>query len=65
MEPALVRRAHARGLRFVVSTDAHATGELAYVRYGTLMARRGWLTAEDVLNTLPVDEFRRAVRPFD
>jgi DNA polymerase (family 10) len=65
MEPALVRRAHARGLRFVVSTDAHATGELGYVRYGTLMARRGWLTAEDVLNTLPADEFRRAVRPFD
>jgi len=27
------------------------------------MARRGLLTPGDVLNTLPVDEFRRAVRP--
>jgi DNA polymerase (family 10) len=64
MEPALVRRAHARGLRFVVSTDAHSTGELRYVRYGTLMARRGWLTSDDVLNTLSADEFAQAVRPL-
>lgn len=63
MEPTLVRRAHAAGMRFVVSTDAHSTGELANVRYGTIMARRGWLTRDDVLNTLPADEFARAVKP--
>jgi hypothetical protein len=27
------------------------------------MARRGWLRRSDVLNTLGVEEFRRAVRP--
>jgi DNA polymerase (family 10) len=64
LEPPLVRQAHARGLRFVVSTDAHSTGELRNVRYGTLMARRGWLTRDDVLNTLPADEFARAVQPL-
>jgi DNA polymerase (family 10) len=63
MEPRWQREALRRGLRFVVSTDAHSTAELQHLRYGIDMARRGLLTAGDVLNTLPVDEFRRTVRP--
>jgi DNA polymerase (family 10) len=63
MDPTFARRARQRGLRFVVSTDAHATAELDNVRYGVLMARRAWLTPEDVLNTRSADDFARAVRP--
>jgi DNA polymerase (family X) len=63
MEPRWQHEALRRGLRFVVSTDAHSTTELQHLRYGIDMARRGLLMARDVLNTLPVDEFRRAVRP--
>jgi DNA polymerase (family 10) len=63
MEPRWQREAVRRGLRFVVSTDAHSIAELRHLRYGISMARRGLLTAPDVLNTLPVLAFRQAVRP--
>ena len=63
LEPRLVRRARDRGIRFVISTDAHATGELGNLRYGVAMARRGWVRRGEVLNTLDVDGFLRAVSP--
>jgi DNA polymerase (family 10) len=63
MAPEWIREARTRGLRFVVSTDAHATGQLRNVRWGVDMARRGWLTRNEVLNTLDADEFARAVKP--
>ena len=52
LEPRLIRAALARGLRFVVSTDAHSVADLANHRYGVAMARRGWVRRDDVLNTL-------------
>ena len=63
MEPRWVREARKRGIRFVVSTDAHSVGAMRNVRWGVDMARRGWLSPKDVLNTRGVDEFREAVRP--
>jgi DNA polymerase (family 10) len=63
MEPRWQREARRRGLRFVVSTDAHSTAELQHLRFGIDMARRGLLAAADVLNTLPVLDFRQAVKP--
>lgn len=63
LEPRLVRAARGRGIPFVVSTDAHATGELGNLRYGVAMARRGWVRRGEVLNTLDADAFARAVAP--
>ena len=63
LEPRWVRAARQRGIRFVISTDAHATGELANLRYGVAMARRGWVRPGEVLNTLAADAFTRAVAP--
>ena len=63
MEPRYVREAKKRGIRFVVSTDAHSVGAMRNVRWGVDMARRGWLSPDDVLNTRGVDEFQEAVRP--
>jgi DNA polymerase (family X) len=48
---AYLRPARAAGARFVISTDSHSTHAFANLRYGVGHARRGWLTAEDVLNT--------------
>ncbi len=58
----LIRAARSRGARFIVSTDAHHPKHLANMRFGVTMARRGWLAAADVMNTLPVDEFARAIQ---
>src|SRR6266436_5071227 len=51
-----------RGVRVVISTDSHSTGNLAFIRYGVTMARRGWLEQKDVINTLPVSDFLAALR---
>jgi DNA polymerase (family X) len=63
MVPPWIREARKRGIRFVISTDAHSTSALHNVRYGVAMARRGWVRKGEVLNALPVDDFRKAVCP--
>jgi DNA polymerase (family X) len=57
----LIRTAKAKGCRFTVSTDAHRPRHLLSMPYGLLTARRGWLTAADVMNTLPVADFAKAI----
>ena len=63
LEPKWIRAARSRGIKFVVSTDAHSLRNLQNLPYGVAMARRGWLSREDVLNTLPVTNFMKAVHP--
>jgi DNA polymerase (family 10) len=58
-----IRAARERGIRFVISTDAHSTGELRNLRYGVAMARRGWVRRGEALNTLAAAAFARAVAP--
>jgi len=57
----LIRAAKAKGCKFVISTDAHHPKHLANMGYGIRMARRGWLEAGDVVNTLTAGEFARAI----
>ena len=45
---------------FVVSTDAHTTGELDFLHLGVSQARRGWCEAGNVLNTLSLGDLRDA-----
>jgi DNA polymerase (family 10) len=56
------RRARELGVKLVIDSDAHSVAALGNVRWGTLTARRAWLEPNDVLNTLPVDQFRAALR---
>ncbi len=63
LEPRWQREARLRGIRFVLSCDAHSTRGLQNLRHAVDMARRGGLARTDVLNTLPVDAFRAEVRP--
>lgn len=57
----LARAAKARGVKFVISTDAHHPKHLANMRYGVIMARRAWLEPGDIVNTLPLAEFARTI----
>lgn len=59
----LIPAARARGIRFVISTDAHSVRGLDNLHYGVGVARRGGVRARDVLNALPTEDFLRAVRP--
>ncbi len=58
-----LRMCKERGVKVVISTDSHNTGNLAFIRYGVTMARRGWLEKKDVINTLSAAEFLAALRP--
>lgn len=58
----LIRHARDKGARFVVSTDSHAAADFDTLWYGVAQARRGWLTAEDVLNTKTAAEFLKSLR---
>src|SRR5262249_30708884 len=46
-----VKRAKALGIPIVINPDAHSPGELDFFRYGVTVARRGWLSKDDVFNT--------------
>ncbi len=52
------RRAQKLGARFTISSDAHNTSELEFMQFGVASARRGWLTAADVLNTRPLEQLK-------
>jgi DNA polymerase (family X) len=57
-----LRLAKTKGVKFIINTDAHHTSHMEKIRYGILQLRRAWLTKNDVLNTLPVAEFAKAIR---
>ena len=63
LEPRWVREARKRKIKFVISTDAHSVKAMNNVKYGVAMARRGWVTRKEVLNTLNTAAFAKAVKP--
>ena len=50
------------GLKFAIGTDAHSIYGLSDIRYGIGVARRGWLTKNDVINTLSMKEFEKFIK---
>lgn len=53
----LAAREH--GAKFCIDTDSKSTSNLGNMRYGLGMARRGWLTKEDVVNTYSYDKLKK------
>jgi DNA polymerase (family 10) len=47
----LCKRAKALGVKMVINPDAHGTQEIANIRFGVEVARRGWLEKKDIFNT--------------
>jgi len=46
--------ARSRGVKCVLNCDAHRNEHASFLRFGTGLARKGWLTKKDVMNTLPL-----------
>ena len=57
-----LRLAKQHGVKIVINTDSHHTSHLDKIRFGILQARRAWLTKDDVLNTLPLENFTKAMK---
>lgn len=53
-----LRRAREYDIKFHIGTDSHSREHLRYMKLGIANARRGWLEAEDVLNTMNFDELQ-------
>ncbi len=53
----LVYDARNMGIRFCIDTDAHAAEHMTLMRYGVSVARRGWSTKHDIVNTLEYNKF--------
>jgi DNA polymerase (family X) len=56
------RAAAEAGVRIVISTDAHRVHELDYLGLGVAQARRGWLTADRIVNARPWREVRKLMK---
>jgi DNA polymerase (family 10) len=46
--------AKSKGVKCAINCDAHRFGDAGFLRLGAGIARKGWLTKEDVVNTLPL-----------
>jgi DNA polymerase (family X) len=53
-----IRAARDAGVKFAIDSDAHSVSDLGNMPYGIGTAQRGWLTADDVINTWPLDRLR-------
>ncbi len=51
----LVQQATGRGILISINTDAHRPADFENLFYGVLTARRGWATADHILNTWETD----------
>ena len=51
--------AKSRGVKCVINCDAHRNEHAGFLRLGTAIARKGWLTKADVMNTLPLAKLRK------
>jgi DNA polymerase (family X) len=52
-------RAKEKGVKCVINPDAHGIEKLQELWFGVGVARKGWLTKSDVMNTLPLGKIER------
>lgn len=58
----LVREAIKVGVKFIINTDAHQLKQMDNMKFGVSVARRGWATKDDIINTLPWEKFKKYFR---
>ncbi len=58
----IIRMAVEAKVKMVINTDSHAVSQMELMKYGIAMARRGWATKDDILNTLSYNEFSEWLR---
>ncbi|MDX9971146.1 MAG: DNA polymerase/3'-5' exonuclease PolX [Candidatus Gracilibacteria bacterium] len=50
------------GAKFSIDSDSHFPNDFDYLKFGVGMARRGWLEASHVINTLPLEKFKSILK---
>jgi DNA polymerase (family 10) len=54
--------AKSKGVKCVINCDAHRIEHAGYLRLGAGVARKGWLTREDIINTLPLSKLMKELK---
>jgi DNA polymerase (family 10) len=54
--------AKSKGVKCVINCDAHRFEHAGFLRLGADLARKGWLTKEDVINTLPLAKLMKELK---
>ena len=62
LHDAHARLARDRGVKIVLSSDAHGVNGFEHLHWATFTARRAWLTPDDVLTCLPLEALRASLR---
>ncbi|HXY37601.1 MAG TPA: DNA polymerase/3'-5' exonuclease PolX [Planctomycetaceae bacterium] len=62
LDEVAIAEAKKKGVQFVVSTDAHSVEELGFMEFGINQARRAGLEKLDIVNTRPLQAFRKLLR---
>jgi len=57
-----IKKAKEAGVKFSINPDAHSKDGLADFIYGVYIARKGWLTKDDLLNTMGTDQIRKFLK---
>lgn len=52
----LVKQAVGLGVKLVIDSDSHATYQMDNEKYGVFVARRGWATKNDILNSMSYND---------
>lgn len=50
------------GIKLAISTDSHSTNGYDYISYGIDQAKRGWIEADDVINTRNINELKKLLK---
>ena len=53
----MIKLAIENKIKLIIDSDSHSTSQMDMQKYGVFMARRGWATKHDILNTLGYNEF--------
>ena len=56
------KHAKSKGVKCVINCDAHRFEHAGFLRLGAGIARKGWLTKDDVINTLPLKQLKEELR---
>src|SRR3989338_557439 len=57
-----IKMALSYGCKFAINSDAHSKTHYRFLEFGIAQARRGWVEAEDVINTYPLEEMLASLK---
>lgn len=57
-----IKKAKEAGIKFSINPDAHSKDGLSDFLYGVFIARKGWLTKDDLVNTMDVEQVKKFLK---